>query len=73
MKLKKRKYDFSLLTASRVGMDPRTLAAHNYYKVMILDEIDTKITAAKAVAATPPPEAASAPAGASTTTSDSFF
>jgi hypothetical protein len=64
MDLKKCKEDFSMLTASTVGMDPRTLAAHSYYKVMILDEIDAKIAAAEAAATTLPPEAVLAPAGA---------
>jgi hypothetical protein len=47
------KEDFSLLTASTVGMDPRMLAAHNYYNVMILDEIDAKIVAVEAAAENP--------------------
>jgi hypothetical protein len=37
-------------------MDPRTLVAHNYYKVMILDEIDAIIVAAEAVTIIPPPK-----------------
>jgi hypothetical protein len=41
-----------LLTASMAGMDPRVLAAHNFYKEMILDEIDAKMAAA-ASATTP--------------------
>jgi hypothetical protein len=44
------KEDFSLLTASTVGMDPRTLAAHNLYKDMILDEIHAKMAAMEATA-----------------------
>jgi hypothetical protein len=61
MKLKKHKENFSMLTASTVGIDPQTLEVQNYYKIMILDEIDAKIAAAEVAAATPPPEAAAAP------------
>jgi hypothetical protein len=50
-------------------MTPRTRAAHNFYKGMILDDIQAKITATEAAAATPPPEAVAAPAGASATSS----
>jgi hypothetical protein len=71
MDLKKRKEDFSPLTALTVEMDLWTMVAHNYYKGMILNEIDVKIVAAEAATATPPPEAAAAPAGASATTSGS--
>jgi hypothetical protein len=39
MELKKHKEDFSLLIASTVGMDPRTLVANNFYKGMFLNEI----------------------------------
>jgi hypothetical protein len=45
MKPKKRKEDFSLLTASIVEMFPQTLAAHNFYKDMILDGIQAKMAA----------------------------
>jgi hypothetical protein len=52
-------------------MDPRTLVAYNFYKVMFLDEIYAKIATAEVAAATPPPEAAAAPTGVSATTSTS--
>jgi hypothetical protein len=41
--VKKRKENFMILTASTAEMDPRVLAVHNFYKVMILDEIDAKM------------------------------
>ena len=66
---KKRKDDFMLLTASTAGMDARVMEARNYYKDMILAEIDAKIAAAAAAAATPP--AAAPSAGASASGSDS--
>lgn len=65
---KKRKDDFMLLTASTAGMDPRVMAAHNYYKDMILAEIDAKIAAAAAAPATSPAAAPSAGASASAST-----
>jgi hypothetical protein len=40
--MKKRKEDFMLLTALTVGRDPQVLVAHNFYKDMILNEIDAK-------------------------------
>jgi hypothetical protein len=54
-------------------MDPWVLAVHNFYKAMILDEIDAKMAAATASASTstPAPEAAAASADASATTSGS--
>jgi hypothetical protein len=67
--LNKRKEDFALLTASTAGMSPRRLAAHNFYKGMILGDIEAKMAAAEAVAATPPPEAEPTPAGVSATSS----
>jgi hypothetical protein len=48
--LKKRKEDFLLLTASTVIMDPRVLTTHNFYKDMILDEIDAKMAVESAPA-----------------------
>jgi hypothetical protein len=71
IKIKKHKEDFSMSTTSTVGMDPRTLATHNYYKGMILDGIHAKILVAEATAATLPPEAAVEPAGVLATTSAS--
>ena len=65
---KKRKDDFMLLTASTAGMDPRVMAAHNYYKDMILAEIDAKIAAAAAAPATSPAAAPSEGAFASAST-----
>jgi hypothetical protein len=64
--VKKHKDDFMPLNASIVGMDPRVLAAHNFHKDMILDEIVTKMAmtsagasaTASASASTPAPEAA---------------
>jgi outer membrane scaffolding protein for murein synthesis (MipA/OmpV family) len=42
-------------------------AVHNFYKGMILDNIEAKMAAAEAAAATPPPEATAELAGASAT------
>jgi hypothetical protein len=67
MELKKQKEDMSLLTASTAEMSPRTRAAHNLYKGMILNDIESKMLAAEAAAATPPPEKEPAPADASAT------
>jgi hypothetical protein len=66
----KRKEDFLLLTASMADMDPWVLAAHNFYKDMILDEIDTKMAAAAlapafAYASMPALASASTPTSAS--------
>jgi hypothetical protein len=64
--VKKRKEDFMLLTASAAGMDLRVLAAHNFYRDMILNEINAKM----AVAASPStPALASASASTPATTS----
>jgi hypothetical protein len=49
-------------------MSPRTRAAHNFYKGMILDDIEAKMAAAEAAAASPSgPEQESTPTDASTT------
>jgi hypothetical protein len=50
-------------------MSPQTLAAHNFYKGIILGDIEAKMAVDEAAAATPPTEAEPAPAGASATTS----
>jgi hypothetical protein len=63
--VKKCKEDFLLLTASMIGMDPRVLVAHNFYKDMIHDEIDAKMAA---TASAPAAASASTPASASATT-----
>jgi hypothetical protein len=64
--VKKCKEDFLLLTASMIGMDPRVPAAHNFYKDMILDEIDAKMATA-ASASTPASASATTPATTSAT------
>ncbi|KAM3036595.1 hypothetical protein ACUV84_030328 [Puccinellia chinampoensis] len=60
-----------LLTASTAVMDARVLAAHNYYKDMILGEIDAKIAAASAARPAAEDAAASATGSASTPASAS--
>jgi hypothetical protein len=65
--VKKRKEHFMLLTASADDMDPWVLPAHNFYKDMILDKIDTKMAAAVS-ATTPASASASMPAAASART-----
>ncbi|KAK1667058.1 hypothetical protein QYE76_055217 [Lolium multiflorum] len=72
MELKKRKEDMSLLTASIAGMSLRTRAVHNFYKGMILDDIEAKRAAAEAAEATPPLEQEPAPADTSATASASI-
>jgi hypothetical protein len=47
--VKKHKEDIHALDRVNNGMDPRVLAAHNFYKDMILDKIAAK-TAASAMA-----------------------
>jgi hypothetical protein len=69
MELNKRYEDMFLLTASTAGMSPWTRVAHNFYKGMIIDDIEAKMAAAEAAAATPPPKAELAPEGASATSS----
>jgi hypothetical protein len=71
MELKKRKEDMSLLIALTAGMSPRTRAALNFYKGMILDDIEAKMAVAEAAISTPTLEAESAPADASATMSAS--
>jgi hypothetical protein len=53
-----------------IGMDPRVLVAHNFYKDMIHDEIDAKM-AATASASTPASAFATTPAMTSATASAS--
>jgi hypothetical protein len=69
MELKKRKEWMSLLTVSISRMSPQKRAAHNFYKGIILDNIEAKMVTAEAAAATLPLEAEPAPAGASASAS----
>jgi hypothetical protein len=71
MEFKKRKEDMSLLTASTAGMFPRARAAHNFYKGIILDDIEAKMATAEAAASTSPPEQEPALADTSATMSAS--
>jgi hypothetical protein len=52
-------------------MDPRMLVVHNYYKVMILDEIDAKNCVGRSSGSNPTSGGASATASSSTPASSS--